>query len=255
MIKKVFYTDKRTYIQDDKYNEVTSDYFTFAEALSIARTTKAEFDYDNISRDDIEAMNSYLMTYHKGIKNRDTIKFIQKCNANNIKDIIGRQLNICDIEAIFSLILNEYNSDTELYNMEAYGTDTYIASYMCKILKQSAIDTDNVVNREALLIISKTLNTDDYSLDTFLSKLETIKQEAKDTALLKSLKNDFNREYNCSAEAIENYIGILVTFGGDYSGRIAQAMNKCFDDIIEGKPFCDRKGLIEAIKNNDIGGY
>ena len=251
MINNVFYTQNRTYIADDKGNEVTTDNFSFGEALNFARKTQARFDYDMIENNDTKDMNDYLISYHSQYTHRNIIEFILTCNDYGISSIIKRDFNIKDIEKIIHLILKEYNSDTELYNMEAYGTDTYIASYMQIVLKECLESTNDVITSEKIKLLLKTLDTDDYSLDTFLNKIKTVNDEVWDILLIKNIKNSFNNDYDMSSKAIKDYIDLLIEFGGIYTNRIAQAMNKVFDDIIENKPDCDRQGLIEAFRNDE----
>lgn len=97
----------------------------------------------------------------------------------------------------------------------------------------------------------QTLDTDDYSLDTFLNKIKTVNDEVWDILLVKNIKNTFNDDYDMSSKAIKDYIDLLIEFGGVHTNRIAQAMNKVFDDIIENKPDCNRQGFIDTIKNSE----
>lgn len=75
-----------------------------------------------------------------------------------------------------------------------------------------------------------------------------MKNEEEDQLLIK-LKNSFNEEFDWTPQALDSYIGYCSTFGGDYTNYIAEAMNKCFDALINDEPFCDRQGLIDEIRN------
>ena len=94
----------------------------------------------------------------------------------------------------------------------------------------------------------KLVDCDDYNLDVFLDILKQFTDEDEDTKLLIQLKEDFNNNWGQTTEALDSYIEYCSTYGGDYTGAIAEAMNKCFDALIEGKPFCDRQGLIDRLK-------
>ena len=68
----------------------------------------------------------------------------------------------------------------------------------------------------------------------------------------KVIKKEFNDEFGCSTQALDDYVGYLSTFGGDYTSYIADAFNKCFDALIENEPFCDRDGLIEYLGDLEV---
>lgn len=70
----------------------------------------------------------------------------------------------------------------------------------------------------------------------------------EETQLLIKLKNSFNEEFEWTPQALDSYIGYCSTFGGDYTNYIAEAMNKCFDALINDEAFCDRQGLIDEIR-------
>ena len=96
----------------------------------------------------------------------------------------------------------------------------------------------------------------DDIIDIDIDNIIPPKQTDKDTnsvneedQLLIKLKNSFNEEFDWTTQALDEYIGYCSTFGGDYVSYIAEAMNKCFDALINDEPFCDRQGLIDEIKN------
>lgn len=97
----------------------------------------------------------------------------------------------------------------------------------------------------------------DDVIDIDIDNIIPPKQTDKDTnsvkneedQLLIKLKQTFNEEFDWTTQALDEYIKYCSTFGGDYVSYIAEAMNKCFDALINDEPFCDRQGLIDEIKN------
>ena len=97
----------------------------------------------------------------------------------------------------------------------------------------------------------------DDVIDIDIDNIIPPKQTDKDTnsvkneedQLLIKLKQTFNEEFDWTTQALDEYIKYCSTFGGDYVSYIAEAMNKCFDALINDKPFCDRQGLIDEIRN------
>ena len=112
-------------------------------------------------------------------------------------------------------------------------------SYMKTSYPQKAYIADKIV--------IKGVKNDD-NLNISMGTLKKSINEDEDTKLLKQLKADFNREWDYTTEALDSYIEYCSTYGGDYTGAIAKAMNECFDALIEGKSFCDREGLINRLK-------
>ena len=97
----------------------------------------------------------------------------------------------------------------------------------------------------------------DDIIDIDIDNIIPPKQTDKDTnsvkneedQLLIKLKQTFNEEFDWTTQALDEYITYCSTFGGDYVSYIAEAMNKCFDALINDEPFCDRQGLIDEIRN------
>lgn len=97
----------------------------------------------------------------------------------------------------------------------------------------------------------------DDVIDIDIDNIIPPKQTDKDTnsvkneedQLLIKLKQTFNEEFDWTTQALDEYIKYCSTFGGDYVSYIAEAMNKCFDALINDEPFCDRQGLIDEIRN------
>lgn len=96
----------------------------------------------------------------------------------------------------------------------------------------------------------------DDVIDIDINNIIPPKQTDKDTnsvkneedQLLIKLKQTFNEEFDWTPQALDEYIKYCSTFGGDYVSYIAEAMNKCFDALINDEPFCDRQGLIDEIR-------
>lgn len=91
----------------------------------------------------------------------------------------------------------------------------------------------------------------DIDIDNITPQKQTDKnpnpQNEEDQLLIK-LKQTFNEEFEWTPQALDEYIGYCSTFGGDYTSYIAEAINKCFDALINNEPFCDRQGLIDEIR-------
>ena len=93
----------------------------------------------------------------------------------------------------------------------------------------------------------------DIDIDNIIPPKQTDKEtnsvKNEEDQLLIKLKQTFNEEFDWTPQALDEYIGYCSTFGGDYVSYIAEAMNKCFDALINDEAFCDRQGLIDEIKN------
>lgn len=247
MIKNIFYTGNMTYIKDMKDVEVTTNSLGFAGSFDLARSLNVEFDYDEINNYDEIGFSHYLQYKVGDCDNRNIHNFFNKCDVLGIQSIIqnedlfGRKA----VRQTISNIIDDYNSDVALYNIECYGTDTYIAKIVYEHLMM-ALKTNKNTKTYSLF---KLVDNDEYNLDEFLKLLEIFNNVEKDTKLIEEVKNKFNKDYDSTSEAIEWYIELLVTYGGDSSHKIFKAMNEVFDDIIEDKPSCDKAGLIERLKD------
>ena len=125
----------------------------------------------------------------------------------------------------FTNFVIQYYDNRILYMEASYPQEAYITN---KIVIRGVKNDDNL----------------NISMDTLKKSIN----EDEDTKLLKQLKADFNREWDYTTEALDSYIEYCSTYGGDYTGAIAKAMNECFDALIEGKSFCDKEGLINRLK-------
>lgn len=250
MIKNVFYTDNMTYIKDSKDKEITTQNLSFAQAFHFARVNNVEFDYDSINKDDEENFSHYLQYQVGDCENTNISHFFDLLEKNGIRKIINNNVNLFGRKGVrqtISKIIDDYNSDVALYNIECYGTDTYIAKVLYEHLMIYNSSTPKTDSRVYTLF--KLVDCDDYNLNVFMDILKEFAHEDEDTKLLKQLKADFNREWDYTTEALDSYIEYCSTYGGDYTGAIAEAINQCFDALIEGKPFCDREGLINRLKD------
>lgn len=249
MIKNIFYTGTgtMTYIKDMKNTEVTTNSLGFAGSFNLAKTLNVEFDYDEINSYDMIDLTHYLQYKVGDCENRNIHSFFNKCDVLNIQSILKDE-NLFGEKAIKQTIANiidDYNSDVALYNIECYGTDTYIAKTVYEHLMM-ALKTNKDTRIYSLF---KLVDNDEYNLDEFLKLLEIFNNAEKDTKLIEEKKDKFKRDYDKTNKAIEWYIELLLTYGGDCSHKIYKAMNEVFDDIIEGKPSCDKAGLIDRLKN------
>ena len=249
MIKKVFYTDNMTYITDENDKEITTQSLGFANSFNFAWKNNAKFDYDSINKDDEESFSHYLQYQVGDCENTNISDFFELLEKYGIRKIINNNADLFGRKGVrqtISKIVDDYNSDVALYNIECYGTDTYIAKVLYEHLMIYNSSTPQRDSRVYTLF--KLVDCDDYNLDVFMDILKQFTSEDEDTKLLEQLKADFNDSWGQSTEALDSYIEYCSTYGGDYTGAIAEAMNQCFDALIEGKPFCDRQGLIDRLK-------
>lgn len=257
MIQEVFYNENRTYIKDTKDSEITTDNLTLDGAFDLALKTHAIFNYDTVDNLDIKYMDNYLMKCSEA-PNRSIVNFFDKCEEYGINSIIGNETDtfgMIGARKVISHIIDDYKpiENTMLYNLEAYGTDPYIAQTVYEELK-IAQRQNNTVEIKILLNI---VDTDEYDLDTFIEAVKKLapiskqKEEKKKKQIIK-LKEKFNDEFGCSTQALDDYVEYLSTFGGDYTSYIADAFNKCFDALIDNEPFCDRDGLIEYLGDLEV---
>ena len=173
MIEEVFYNENRTYIKDTKDSEITTDNLTLAGAFDLALKTHAIFNYDIVDNLDIKYMDNYLMKCTEA-PNRSIVNFFDKCEEYGINSIIGNETDtfgMIGARKVISHIIDDYKpiESTMLYNLEAYGTDNYIAKVVYDDLK--AIN-DNIKYDTRITALIKTVEEDDYNLDEFLKLLQ-----------------------------------------------------------------------------------
>ena len=170
MIKDVLYTEGMTYIKDMKEKEITTSNLGFAKSFDLAKNLDVEFYYDNINEEEMMDISRYLTYFIGGCDNRNISDFFNECEELGIRKIIKNDnlFGVVGIQETIQRIINDYNADVALYNIECYGTDNYISATVYKHLhyvSQSSTD----IRVHSLL---KLVNTDDYDLDKFLKLLK-----------------------------------------------------------------------------------
>lgn len=248
MIKEVFYNENRTYIKDTKDSEITTDNLTLAGAFDLALNTRAIFDYDTVDNLDIKYMDNYLMECSEA-QNRSIVNFFNKCAEYGIESIIGHEpdaFGMIGVRKVINHIVNDYDpkEGTMLYNLEAYGTDNYIAKVVYDDLK--AIN-NNIKYDTRITALIKTVDRDDYNLDEFLKLLQLLPKDS-DENIIKDFKERFKKDYDETSEALEWHIETLVNFGGDSTHKIYKAMIEVINDILNDAPSTDKDGMIEYLQ-------
>ena len=170
MIQEVFYTDNRTYIRDEKDNEISTDSMSFTRAFQFAQLNDVIFHYTNLTTADAVQFSRYLQKEIGSCDNRNIYDFFLSINENI--HLIINNIDLFSIESAKKTIQNiieDHNDDVVLYNIEAYGTDPYIAQTVYEELK-TAQRQNNTVEIKILLSI---VDTDQYDLDTFICVYNT----------------------------------------------------------------------------------
>ena len=147
---------------------------------------------------------------------------------------------------VISHIIDDYKpiESTMLYNLEAYGTDNYIAKVVYDDLK--AIN-DNIKYDTRITALIKTVEEDDYDLDEFLKLLQLLPKDSNED-IIKDFKERFKKDYDETSEALEWHIETLVNFGGDSTHKIYKAMIEVINDILNDAPSTDKDGMIEYLQ-------
>ena len=212
MIKNVFYTDGMTYIKDMKEKEVTTQTLGFAKSFDFAWKNNVEFDYDSINQNDEQDFSRFLQYQVGSCTNRNIYDFFKLCDDYGIKKIINNNEDLFGRKAVrqtISKIVDDYNSDVAIYNIECYGTDTYIAQVVYEhLMLFNSSNKDNSI----VYALLKIVDCDDYNLDVFLDILKrfsltnpdnnTLKRENKmkqEYKKIKTLKNSNNSFNKCKA--------------------------------------------------------
>lgn len=248
MIEEVFYNENRTYIKDTKDSEITTDNLTLDGAFDLALKTHAIFNYDTVDNLDIKYMDNYLMKCSEA-PNRSVINFFDKCEEYGINSIIGNETDtfgMIGARKVISHIIDDYKpiESTMLYNLEAYGTDNYIAKVVYDDLK--AIN-DNIKYDTRITALIKTVEEDNYDLDEFLKLLQLLPKDSNED-IIKDFKERFKKDYDETSEALEWHIETLVNFGGDSTHKIYKAMIEVINDILNDVPSTDKDGMIEYLE-------
>ena len=214
MIKEIFYTDNRTYIRDEKDNEISTDSMSFTRAFEFATMVDVEIHFESLTKTDMIDFSKYI---EKTNNTRNIYKTFYDLQQTGLKAFKGKAYVLTQ-EAIADIV-EDYNDWSCIkYEAEEYITQT---------LKQN-------INKKIIKLLDEK-----YDLDAFIYKCRKINKEKEKKERLIMLKKSFNDEFRCSTQALEDYIEYLATFGGDYTSYIADAFNN--------EPFCDRDGLIEYL--------
>lgn len=254
MIQEVYYKKNKMHIKGDDGTEIISNKISFTRAFQFAQLNDVIFHYTNLTTADAVQFSRHLQKEIGSCDNRNIYDFFLSINENI--HLIINDIDLFSIESAkktIQTIIEDHNNDVVLYNIEAYGTDPYIAQTVYEELK-IAQRQNNTVEIKILLSI---VDTDEYDLDTFIEAVKKLapiskqKEDKKKKQIIK-LKEKFNDEFGCSTQALDDYIEYLSTFGGDYTSYIADAFNKCFDALIDNEPFCDRDGLIEYLGDLEV---
>ena len=227
MIKKIFYTNNRTYIQGENDSEISTDGMSFTEAFKLAKTVNIEIDFEDLTKTDIIDFSKYI---EETRNTRNIYKTFYDLQQTGLK-VFKEKAYVLAQKAIEEIV--------EDYNDWEYIRDG-AEEYIIQTIKQNTNKT-----------IIKLLD-EKYDLDVFIYKCRKINKEKEKEERLIKLKKEFNDEFGCSTQALDDYVGYLSTFGGDYTSYIADAFNKCFDALIENEPFCDRDGLIEYLGDLEV---
>lgn len=228
MIKEIFYTDNRTYIKGETGKEIDTDRIPFTEAFKLATVVNVEIHFENLTKTDIIDFSKYIEETRNTRNICKTFYDLQQTGLEVFK------------EKAYVLAQKAIEEIVEDYNDWEYIRDG-AEEYIIQTIKQNT-------NKK----IIKILDENKYDLDVFIYECRKINKEKEKRERIITLKENFNDELSCSTQALEDYIEYLATFGGDYTSYIADGMNKCFDALIDNKPFCDRDGLIEYLGNLEV---
>lgn len=228
MIQEIFYTDNRTYIKGERGKEIDTDRIPFTEAFKLATIVNVEIDFENLTKTDIIDFSKYV---EETRNTRNIYKTFYDLQQTGLKPFKEKAYTLTQ-KAIAEII--------EDYNDWEYIRDG-AEEYIIQTLKQNT-------NKK----IIKLLDENKYDLDVFIYECRKINKEKEKKERLIILKKNFNDEFGCSTQALDDYVEYLSTFGGDYTSYIADAFNKCFDALIDNEPFCDRDGLIEYLGDLEV---
>lgn len=268
MIKKVLYTDNTTYLTGNENsicdnNTISTTVLSFIEAFEFAKSNNADFDFQEISKVEIEEMSKYLIDINtNNTTNRDIYLFMEECEDNNIHkllDIPQENLKYKWTKQILHDILTFYRDSAG--SMNWYGTDHYIASLLFDILYTNESNAYKDERKELLSVfvlnspIQDINDVDfyDYDLNRFLEILSNINAQIEQP--INKYREAFKESWECSSSAIEEYIGGIVTYGGDATVKIYKAMLEVLDDIENdtdnGGYIVDKQGFIDAIQGGE----
>lgn len=209
-----------------------------AEAFHIAYELNMRFDYDEATDDEVISLLNHLGTIiYAPQYERKVLDYYQTIYDENFGKITNDKHEPMQLaRQTLSNIVDDYNKSLSLYNLEAYGFDTYIAKILQDIITDydmySVIDIgESIVDKEDEYRYKLALNlcSEEYDLDKVVDILKEYNSENID--IIERFKKDFVEDYNISAEAIEDYIDIIVTFARDSNQKIFKAMIEAIEDI------------------------
>ena len=246
MIKEIVYKSDVTIIKGEN-ESIMTDELNLTDAFDFAKKNKAKFYKTSSTLEDLQDFSTYLAYKITKAPNRNIYLYFRKLYEAGINDILNIDSFIkTATDDVFRIIIEDYNEKKLFSTIEHGGADIYIA----RILNGYLRATQNKKDNNAIRVLVRFIEEDEYDLwefYTIVKKLaQIIKEDEKKERIIK-LKEKFNDEFGCSTQALDDYVGYLSTFGGDYTSYIADAFNKCFDALINNEPFCDRDGLIKYL--------
>lgn len=171
MIKEIYYEEEKMHIKDNKGNEIIANEISFTEAFEFAQSNNVIFHYKELTIADAIQFSSYLQREVGSCNNRHISDFFLSINKD-IQTIVDDD-NLFGTESIKKTvrrILTDHKKDVAFYNIEAYGTDTYIAQTVYEELK-TAQKKENTTEIKILLSI---VDKDEYDLDTFIKAVKKL---------------------------------------------------------------------------------
>lgn len=209
-----------------------------AEAFHIAHELNMKFDYDEATDNEVISLLNHLGTmFHATQHERKVLDYYQTIYDENFGKITNDEHEPMQLaRQTLSNIINDYNGNLSLCNFEAYGFDTYIARILQDIVTDydmySIIDiAESIVDKEDEYRYKLALNlcSEEYDLDKVIYTLKEYNSE--DIDVIEKFRKEFVEDYNISAEAIEDYIDVIVTFARDSNQKIFKAMIEAIEDI------------------------
>lgn len=209
-----------------------------AEAFHIAYELNMRFDYDEATDNEVISLLNHLgaIVYAPQYE-RKVLDYYQTIYDKGFGKITNDKHEPMQLaRQTLSNIIDDYNKSLNLYNFEAYGFDTYIAKILQNIVTDygmhSVIDIgESIADKEDKYRYKLALNlcSEEYDLDKVVDILKEYNSE--DIDAIEIFKKDFIEDYNISAEAIEDYIDVIVTFARDSNQKIFKAMIEAIEDI------------------------
>lgn len=217
---------------------LSSESKNLTEAFKIAYELNIKFDYDEATDNEVISLLKHLGTIFNTLPyERMVFEYYEDIYEKGFGKIANSSHEPMQLtRQTLSNIINDYNGNLSLCNFEAYGFDTYIARILQDIITDydmySIIDiAESIVDKEDEYRYKLALNlcSEEYDLDKVINTLNEYNSE--DIDIIEKFKEEFIEDYNISAEAIEDYIGVIVTFARDSNQKIFKAMIEAIEDI------------------------